>query len=110
MKRVLVIGCPGSGKSTFSRRLAKKTGFELFHLDLLYWRADRTTVCREFHTEKEFREIAELISGAPRYFIQNYNPEGVHIGKELTPYNKEELEAFLPLFAGRVGQVELRGM
>ena len=70
----------------------------------------RTTVCREFHTEKEFREIAELISGAPRYFLQNYNPEGVHIGKELTPYNKEELEAFLPLFAGRVGQVELRGM
>ena len=44
---MLVIGCPGSGKSTFSRRLAQKTGLELFHLDLLYWRADRTTVCRE---------------------------------------------------------------
>ena len=44
MDRVLVIGCPGSGKSTFSRALAEKTGFSLVHLDRLYWNADRTTV------------------------------------------------------------------
>ncbi|MBQ2252696.1 MAG: anaerobic ribonucleoside-triphosphate reductase activating protein [Clostridia bacterium] len=70
----------------------------------------RTTVCREFHTEAEFCELAKLVDGAERYFIQNYNPEGVHIGKELTPYNKEELESFLPLFEDRVKRVELRGM
>ena len=44
MKRVLVIGCPGSGKSTFSRALAEKTGLPLIHLDQLYWNTDRTTV------------------------------------------------------------------
>ena len=44
MNRVLVIGCPGSGKSTFSRALAEKTGLPLIHLDQLYWNADRTTV------------------------------------------------------------------
>lgn len=39
MRRVLVIGCGGSGKSTFSARLARETGLELIHLDALYWRA-----------------------------------------------------------------------
>ena len=37
MKRVLVIGSGGAGKSTFSRRLAANTGLPLVHLDLLYW-------------------------------------------------------------------------
>lgn len=44
MNRVMVIGCPGSGKSTFSRALHKITGIPLFHLDMLYWNPDRTTV------------------------------------------------------------------
>ena len=38
MKRVLVIGGPGSGKSTLSRRLHAVTGLPLFHLDQLYFR------------------------------------------------------------------------
>lgn len=47
MKRVIIIGCPGSGKSTFARELAKKTGLPLYYLDMLYWNADRTKVERE---------------------------------------------------------------
>ena len=44
MKKVLVIGCPGSGKSTFSRALHSALGLPLYHLDMLYWNADKTTV------------------------------------------------------------------
>jgi adenylate kinase family enzyme len=44
MKKVIVIGCPGSGKSTFSRVLYSKTGLPLHHLDMMFWNADRTTV------------------------------------------------------------------
>ena len=44
MKRIMVIGCPGSGKSTFSRELHSITGIPLFHLDMMNWNADRTTV------------------------------------------------------------------
>lgn len=44
MKKVIVIGCPGSGKSTFSRSLHNLTGIPLYHLDMLFWNADRTTV------------------------------------------------------------------
>lgn len=36
---MLVIGCPGAGKSTFSRVLSERTGLPLVHLDQLYWKA-----------------------------------------------------------------------
>lgn len=42
MKRVLVIGSGGAGKTTFSRRLARATGLPLVHLDRHYWRAGWT--------------------------------------------------------------------
>lgn len=44
MKKIMVIGCPGSGKSTFSKALHKMTDIPLFHLDRMYWNSDRTTV------------------------------------------------------------------
>lgn len=44
MKKVIVIGCPGSGKSTFARSLHAKTNIPLFHLDMMYWNPDKTTV------------------------------------------------------------------
>ena len=47
MQKVLIIGCPGSGKSTFSRALSQQTGLPVCHLDLLYWNADKTTVPKE---------------------------------------------------------------
>ncbi len=46
MNKIIVIGCPGSGKSTFSRRLHQITGIPLYHLDMLFWNADKTTVER----------------------------------------------------------------
>ncbi|MGK0554214.1 AAA family ATPase [Macrococcus capreoli] len=52
MQRVIVIGCPGSGKSTFSRQLSYKTGLPLFHLDLLNWNKDKTTVSREVFIDR----------------------------------------------------------
>ena len=52
MKKIIVIGCPGSGKSTFSIALHDRTGIPLFHLDMLKWNADRTTVSREVFMER----------------------------------------------------------
>ncbi len=47
MKKALVLGSPGAGKSTFSLKLAKLSKLPLYHLDLLYWNKDKTTVSRE---------------------------------------------------------------
>lgn len=33
MKKIIVIGCMGSGKSTFAEKLHRKTKIPLFHLD-----------------------------------------------------------------------------
>lgn len=44
MQKVIVIGCPGSGKSTFSRALHAAAGLPLYHLDRMHWNADGTTV------------------------------------------------------------------
>src|SRR5919107_5216 len=38
MRRVLVIGSGGAGKSTFAARLGERTGLPVIHLDSLFWR------------------------------------------------------------------------
>ena len=52
MKKVIVIGCPGSGKSTFSKSLHKITGIPLFHLDMMFWNADKTRVAKPVFLER----------------------------------------------------------
>lgn len=46
MRKVIVIGSPGSGKSTFARKLREVSGLPLYYLDMLWHRPDRTTVGR----------------------------------------------------------------
>lgn len=52
MKKIIIIGCPGAGKSTFARALHTKTGLPLFYLDMLWHKADKTTVTREEFDQK----------------------------------------------------------
>ena len=47
MNRIVIIGCPGAGKSTFARKLAAQTGLPLYYLDMIWHRADRTVIGRE---------------------------------------------------------------
>ncbi len=37
MRKILVIGSGGAGKSTFARRLGQALGIEVIHLDAHYW-------------------------------------------------------------------------
>ncbi len=68
MKKVLIIGSPGSGKSTFARGLSKTTGLPLYHLDLIYWRKDKTTVSKE-----EFKKRLADVLGKEEWIIDgNY--------------------------------------
>ena len=47
MKRILVIGCPGAGKTYFSKRLSQILSLPLIHMDNLYWNKDKTSVTTE---------------------------------------------------------------
>ncbi len=68
MERVIVIGCPGSGKSTLSAELHRITGLPLHHLDMMYWNADRTTV-----EKAVFRQRLEKVLKQERWIIDgNY--------------------------------------
>lgn len=46
MKKVIILGSPGAGKSTFARKLRDLTGLPLYYLDLIWHKPDRTTVSR----------------------------------------------------------------
>lgn len=70
----------------------------------------RTTVVRELHSEKDFRQIAELISGCRAYYLQGYvySPQVLHPGFHAC--SKEEMEHFRTLLLPSVPQTELRGI
>lgn len=56
MKKVIIIGCPGSGKTTFAEKLQRKTGLPLYHLDAIWHKPDRTHIPRE-EFDTQMREI-----------------------------------------------------
>ena len=47
MRRVLVIGCPGAGKSTLTRALAETLGLPAVYLDRLWWKSGWINRTRE---------------------------------------------------------------
>ncbi len=47
MEKVIIIGCPGAGKSTFARKLKEKTGLPLFYLDMIWHKSDGTNISRD---------------------------------------------------------------
>lgn len=66
MKRVLVLGCPGSGKSTFSRKLNEKTALPICYLDQLLWNSDKSTVSRAVFSQRlaiELQKPAWIMDG-----------------------------------------------
>ena len=67
-QRILVIGSPGAGKSTFARKLHNALDLPLVYLDMLWHKADQTTVARE-----EFDAKLDAILRRDRWIIDgNY--------------------------------------
>ncbi len=68
MKKIIVIGCGGSGKSTFSRKLSEVTGLALFHLDQYYWKANWVKSDKE-----EWAQVVEVLCQKPNWIMDgNY--------------------------------------
>jgi adenylate kinase family enzyme len=58
MNKIIVIGCSGSGKTTFSEKLRDKTGLPLFYLDAIWHKPDRTHISREEYDAR----LAEILA------------------------------------------------
>ena len=69
MNRILVIGSPGSGKSTFAKELARRTGLPLYHLDLIWFHDNGDMESREIF-DKKLQEILET----EKWIIDGYYP------------------------------------
>ncbi len=69
MKKILVIGSGGAGKSTFSRRLSELTGIEIIHLDQLYWQPNWGRV-----TEEDWAKTVETLIAKDSWIMDgNYS-------------------------------------
>lgn len=68
MRKVLVIGSPGAGKSTFSQRLAERTGLPLVHLDAIYWSPGWVKTPKD----EWLRTVDELLAGDAWILDGNY--------------------------------------
>jgi pyruvate formate lyase activating enzyme len=72
----------------------------------------RTTALEGFHDTSQMDEIAELITGAKRYFVQPFVPRGHLPGAawRAAPRTSDEfIKQFIGRVAGRAGEVRVRG-
>ena len=69
MERILIIGCGGAGKSTFSRKLQKLINYEIIHLDKLYWKPNWQAM-----EEQKWIELVQDIIKKENWIMDgNYN-------------------------------------
>ena len=47
MKKAIVIGSPGAGKSTFARKLRDAAALPLYYLDMIWHKSDGSNISRE---------------------------------------------------------------
>jgi adenylate kinase family enzyme len=64
MRRVMVIGSPGAGKTTFAHRLAEKLPLPVIHLDAHYWRSGWQPSDLD-----EWRERLAALAAAPEWIM-----------------------------------------
>ncbi|MCR5614797.1 MAG: anaerobic ribonucleoside-triphosphate reductase activating protein [Saccharofermentans sp.] len=97
------VGVPGfdTSKIVESIRIIKESGVEYEF---------RTTVVSPLHRPEDFGELAKLVEGSPRYFLQNFVDSGDLVAgdgmKELT---KEEISAALANAKEIIPQAKIRG-
>ena len=70
----------------------------------------RTTVVKGLHKKTDFEEIAGLIKGCDKYFLQNYKDNENVILPGFAGFSKEELEEFAEVVRPYVENISLRGI
>jgi adenylate kinase family enzyme len=71
MQRVVILGCSGSGKSTFARALGARTGLPVVHLDAMFWRPKWTPP-----DPQVFRDAVAEVAARERWIT-----DGIYAGR-----------------------------
>lgn len=69
MKKIIIIGCPGSGKTTFAEKLQRIINLPLYYLDAIWHKPDRTHISREEYDKK----LSEIFQTEEWIIDGNYN-------------------------------------
>lgn len=119
--KIIVIGCPGAGKTTFSRKLAETTGIELFYLDSIWWRKSGGHISRGEFVKKQgeilkkesyiidgnFRRTLEMrIKAADRIFLFDIPTEDCIEGVKIRQGCRSEMPCELPVDDGLIEDIK----
>jgi adenylate kinase family enzyme len=74
MERILVIGCPGGGKTTFATTLGKRLGIPVHHLDWHFWKENRRPTPQD-----EFRETLKQLMQESRWILDGNFTKSIDI-------------------------------
>lgn len=70
----------------------------------------RTTVTLEYHTKDDIESIARWLSGAKKYFLQNFVDSGELIDKSTHGHEKNSMKSMLEVAKLYIPEAELRGI
>ncbi len=70
----------------------------------------RTTVCRNFHTEKELCGIAAYLGDGQKYFLQAFKDSGAILKDGITGYSPSEMNSLLSAVRNILPDTQLRGV
>lgn len=59
MKKIMIIGCCGSGKTTLAKKLSNKLNLPLIHLDKLNWRDNWQNISKEEFDDLLWAEVVK---------------------------------------------------
>lgn len=72
----------------------------------------RTTVVNGLHTEQDFEDIADWITGSKAYYLQSFRdcPEVLQQNHSFSEFPKEKMEHFLRIVQKKIPAAQLRGI